>query len=153
MAARKDLPTHGLCKHPLYKTWLNVKDRCRNPKNPYFHNYGGRGIKVCVQWEKSFVTFLQDVGEKPTPLHTLERKNNNGNYTPKNVVWATKKEQANNMRKNRMLTLDGRTQSLTLWAEEIGLVPSTLQYRLQQGMSVRAAISTPRRNGRRPMKD
>lgn len=151
MAGLKKEQQHGLHKHPLYRTWQNVKDRCLNPKNPYFHNYGGRGIRMFQEWQVSFPAFLKAIGERPTTLHTLDRKENNGNYEPGNMQWATKKEQAQNMRKNRLLTLHGRTQTLTMWAEEIGLVPSTLQYRLKQGgMSVEAALTTGRRNtGRR----
>lgn len=139
---------HGLSKHHLYKTWLNMKDRCRNPKNPYYHNYGGRGITVCAEWDESFVAFLRDVGERPSPAHTLDRKDNNGNYEPHNVRWVTKKQQAHNMRKNRLLTFNGKTQTLAAWAEEIGLVPSTLHHRLfVAGLSVEKALTMPRSQG------
>jgi hypothetical protein len=126
-------------------------DRCRNPNNPYFHNYGGRGIRLCPEWESSFLAFLKAVGPRPSPRHQLDRKDNNGNYEPGNVRWATKKEQAHNQRKNHLLTFGGETKALAAWAEQIGLAPSTLHYRLNQGgMTVAAAISTPRRSGRRP---
>ena len=143
--------THGMSKHELYKTWVGVRNRCNNPKDPYFHNYGGRGVKMHPAWEQSFAAFLEGVGKRPSPQYSLDRVNNNGNYEPGNVRWLTKKQQAHNMRKNRLLTHNGRTQALTAWAEEMGLVPSTLQYRLKQGgMSVEEAVTTPRRNGRRP---
>lgn len=142
---------HGLCKTPEYKVWLNVVDRCRNPNNPSYHNYAGRGIKLHPQWEQSFPTFLQAVGPRPGPSYTLERMDNDKGYLPGNVRWATRKEQANNQRKTRLLTFRGQTMSLTAWAEQLGLVPSTLQYRLNQGgMSVEKALSTPRRAGRKP---
>jgi hypothetical protein len=142
---------YGLHKTPEYKVWQNVVDRCRNPNNPYFHNYGGRGIKLHPEWESSFVAFLVGVGKRPDPAMTLDRMDNEKGYEPGNVRWVTKKAQAHNMRKNRMLTYNGRTQTLTAWAEEIGLVPSTLQYRLKQGgMTVAEALSVPRRAGRRP---
>lgn len=142
---------HGMSRTPLYKLWLNMKDRCQNPNNPYFHNYGGRGIKVCQEWATSFPAFAAAVGERPSLAHTLDRLDNSLGYQPGNVGWATKKEQANNMRKNRVLIHDGRAQTLTQWAEEIGLAPSTLQYRLKQGgMSVTQALTTGRRSGRMP---
>lgn len=151
MAAKNGTEHHGESNSPLYKLWLNVKDRCNNPKNPYFHNYGGRGIKMHPSLEASFLLFKAEVGPRPSQLHTLERKENSLGYQPGNLTWATKKEQANNQRKNRRLTHDGRTQTLTQWAEEIGVVPSTLQYRLKQGgMSVEEALTTPRRAGRPP---
>lgn len=149
MAARKDRPAHGLGKHPLYKVWSNVKDRCNNPNNPYFHNYGGRGIRIHEAWMASFPAFLRDVGERPTPQHTLDRKDNNGNYEPGNVTWATKREQANNQRKNVMLTVNGKTQSLAEWARETGLAPSTLHYRKMKGMNDNDVVLTQHRGGRK----
>lgn len=149
MAGLKKEAQHGLHKHPLYKTWQNVKDRCSNPRNPYFHNYGGRGIKMHSEWAASFPAFLAAVGERPSLLHTLERKDNDGPYAPGNVEWATKKEQARNQRKNHLLTLNGVTKPIAAWAEEIGLVPSTLHYRVTQGgMTDAEALTTPRRHGR-----
>jgi hypothetical protein len=140
---------HGLGKHPLYRTWQNVKERCGNPKCPSFHNYGGRGVTLNPAWATSFPAFLAGVGERPTAKHTLDRIDNNRGYEPGNVRWATRKEQAHNMRKTRSLTHQGRTQSLTAWAEEIGVVPSTLQYRLGAGgMTVAQALSTAKRHGR-----
>ena len=142
---------HGMSRHPLYKLWLNMKDRCRNPRNPYFHNYGGRGVTVCEEWMRSFPAFRQAVGDRPSPIHTLDRVDNDGHYEPTNVRWVTKREQANNQRKNRNLTHNGKTQTLAQWAREIGLVPSTLHYRIfKAGMSASEALTCPRRAGRMP---
>lgn len=152
MAARNDLKAHGESKTALYKLWINVKDRCSNPKNPYFHNYGGRGIKLHPDLAASFPAFKQAVGPRPSPLHTLERKDNNKGYEPGNLAWATKKEQARNQRKNHLLTLGDRTQPIAAWAEEMGLVPSTLHYRVTKGgMTAQEALTTGRRGGRRPL--
>ena len=139
---------HRMCRHPLYRVWLNILDRTENPRSPHFHNYGGRGIKVDPLLT-SFPNFLAAVGERPSPLHQLDRKDNDGDYRPGNLRWATKKEQAQNMRKSHFLTLGGRTMTLAEWAEEVNLAPSTIHYRLSRGMSPEAAVLTPARmNGR-----
>ena len=101
---RKEVTTqtktiHGLWKHPLYKTWADMKTRCYNTKDKYYKDYGGRGIKVCDRWIKSFPNFLQDMGERPTG-YSIDRINNDGNYEPSNCRWATNKEQQNNQRRN-----------------------------------------------------
>ena len=88
---------HGLTKHPLYPTWNDMKDRCYNKNNKQYHDYGGRGIKVCENWKNSFTTFLRDVGEKPTKKHTIDRfPNNDGDYEPSNIRWATRTQQERN---------------------------------------------------------
>ena len=76
-----------------------MRYRCMNPMNKSYKNYGGRGIKVCKEWAESFECFINDVGYKPSPAHSLDRINNDGDYEPQNVRWATAKEQANNRRK------------------------------------------------------
>lgn len=98
---RKGNYIHGYAKtgkvHPLHKVWAVMRDRCANPKNKSYKNYGGRGIKVDPRWD-NFAVFLADVGERPQGL-TLDRIDNDGNYTPTNVRWATYKVQGNNRRK------------------------------------------------------
>lgn len=86
---------HGLAKHPLYKTWLNLRNRCNNPRGRNFERYGGRGIKVCERWSK-FQNFLIDMGERPSPAHSIDRRDNSRGYGPKNCRWATRAEQACN---------------------------------------------------------
>jgi hypothetical protein len=81
-----------------------MKNRCLNPNQDRFADYGGRGISVCVRWLKSFENFLSDMGRKPSPLHTLDRKDNNGDYKPSNCRWATPEQQRANQR--RRLRLD-----------------------------------------------
>lgn len=82
--------------HPLYKTWRGMRERCSNPRNKGWQWYGGRGIRVCERWQKSFADFAADVGNKPSPKHTLDRVQVDGDYSPDNFRWATWHEQRMN---------------------------------------------------------
>lgn len=88
---------HGLTDSPTYRSWATMKNRCLNPNTPRYKDYGGRGIKVCDAWINSFVSFYQDMGERP-PGMTLDRINTNGNYEPSNCRWASNQLQARNKR-------------------------------------------------------
>lgn len=122
--------THGMYGSPTHKAWIGMKARCNNPNIKHFKHYGGRGIKVCKQWNK-FESFYKDMGEKPEGL-TLERIDTNGNYEPSNCKWATWKEQERNRTNNRLITYRGKTQCLAAWAEEKEIVYSALLWRLDK---------------------
>jgi hypothetical protein len=100
MLAVRTLSTHGLHSHPLYHTWNSMHRRCSNPKTRNYADYGGRGIRVCERWTgpEGLRNFIEDMGVKPSPKHTLERIDNDGNYEPGNCCWATAQEQERNKR-------------------------------------------------------
>jgi hypothetical protein len=120
-----------------------MKSRCGNPTNPSFKRYGAMGIKVCEQWEKSFLSFLADVGERPSRSYQLDRINSRLGYQPGNVRWVTTKEQQRNRSNNVRLTYMGETLAASEWAERMGINRRTLQTRLLKGWSVERALLTP----------
>ena len=134
--------THGLSQSPLYTTWCSMIARCENPNVMAFRNYGGRGIKVCERWRSSFELFVQDMGPRPEGTE-VDRIDNDGDYEPSNCRWTTRKAQTNNMRKNRHLTAFGKTRTVSEWADELGVRPSTLHRRLKLGWPAERVLGTP----------
>lgn len=112
--------------HKLFSTYNNMLSRCYNPKDIAFKHYGGRGITVCDSWKESFFNFLNDMGEKPTKHHSLDRINNNGNYEPSNCRWATRKEQMNNRRHSNKLTLANLAKITGYTSERIRQLTHTI---------------------------
>ena len=125
----KSKTTHGLNKTKTHLAWKNMKGRCYNPQSPAYKDYGGRGITVCESWRNSFQTFLDDMGQCPRGL-TIERIDNNGNYSPENCKWATPKEQAINKRCNVNIVYTGVMKTLSEWAKLSDIKYSTLYARL-----------------------
>lgn len=99
-SATRTSTTHGMHDTPEWHAWKDMKARCLNPNLANFHNYGGRGITVCERWLR-FENFIADVGRRPSPLHSLDRIDNDGNYEPGNVRWATAKQQSANKRASK----------------------------------------------------
>lgn len=141
--------THGMTFTSEFNTWCNVIQRCNNPNDTAYRRYGGRGIRVCDRWSGSFENFYADMGPKPSPEHSIDRINNDGNYDPENCRWATRKEQLSNKGNNRMIEFDGRKQTITEWGREFGLSMELISYRLGRGWSICRALTTSPRQSRR----
>lgn len=135
----------GIPASSEYQTWASIIQRCTNLNNPNYKNYGGRGITICKRWLK-FENFLADMGRRPSSKHTIERKDNEGPYSSSNCKWATRMEQGNNKRNNRLITHDGQTRTLSEWARTTGIQGRTLGMRLDSlGWSVEKTLTTPTR--------
>lgn len=128
-----DRVTHDMAGTPEYQSWIHMKGRCGNPKNPKYSDYGGRGISVCPEWETDFAAFLRDMGRKPSAGFSIERLDVNGNYSPDNCIWADRLTQARNRRYHRMVILDGRAMPLSVACAETGVNYRSALYRMNVG--------------------
>lgn len=152
-------PSHGLSYTPEYRAWQTMRLRCTNPANAAYPDYGGRGIKVCERWLNDVAAFVADMGPKPSPLHEIDRRDNDGHYEPGNCRWVLRKINDRNRRNNRRLTYKGETLTLVEWCERASLLTDTVSKRIAGGWSVERALTTPARakrpNGsaRRPAND
>lgn len=137
--------THGREPRELYERWHSMLDRCNNKNHKSFARYGGRGIRVCDEWRKDFAAFRSwalDSGFSPEL--TLERRENNAGYSPSNCTWATSKQQARNRKSTLLITINGATKCVAQFAEEYGVLPSTLARRWNRGIRGEA-LFTPGR--------
>lgn len=117
-----------------YYCWYNMIQRCINPKNEFYHRYGGRGISVCQKWSESFENFIKDIGYKPSKKYSLDRINNDGNYEPSNCKWSTKIEQDNNRSDNKKVINTETNEeylSISEAARNIGMHQQTLRNQLK----------------------
>lgn len=145
LSAKARFTTHQSVDTPAYRSWYGAKSRCYNQNHPSYRYYGARGIRMCAQWRKSFIAFLQDMGQPPTPDHTIDRIDNDGDYTPKNCRWATKLEQAANSRAAAKIAFMNRTQPIAAWERELNFTEGTIKRRLQRGWSIEDALTRPTR--------
>ncbi len=124
-----------------YRAWSSMRSRCTKPMNDRYPRYGGRGIRIAPEWlgRGGFARFLAHVGPRPSPQHSLDRVDNDGNYEPGNVRWATRREQYANRRNTVRLTLNGRTQCISDWCHELGITRALLLRRVRLGRPLLAA--------------
>lgn len=134
--------THGGSKTETYRIWCGMIRRCEYKQHRHYHQYGGRGIKVCPEWRNSYEQFLKDMGERPANK-SIDRIDTNGDYCKQNCRWATHLEQASNTRSNHLITCDGKTLNITQWGRLIGLDSRVIHKRLKMGWDVKSAVSTP----------
>lgn len=141
--------THGLSGTPEHARWKAMIKRCHNPNDSSYSRYGGRGITVCSRWRESFVDFLADMGPIPSSRHSIERRDNDGGYSPPNCYWATALEQSRNTRRTLRVEYQGQVLPLTVWCERLGLKYSLVYNRIHAyGWTVDHAFTTPRGGGR-----
>lgn len=134
--------SHRMSRTPEHRAWQNMKDRCLNDRSSKYADYGGRGIAVCARW-MVFENFFADMGPRPSPAHSLERKDNEAGYTPGNCEWATKKAQARNRRNTTYLRVRNENVTIEEWSERTGIKTVTLRKRLRMGWSPRRIVTTP----------
>ena len=134
----------GMSRTPEYTAWIRMRRSCYDTDYKDYRRYGGRGIRVCDEWLRDFLCFLSHIGKRPSPTHSVDRfPNNNGNYEPGNVRWATKIEQGRNRRTCAMLTHGGITLSLVEWSEKLGIPYKLLKSRNRLGWSPERILTEP----------
>lgn len=131
---------------PEYSVWSSMKARCLNPRHKNFAEYSQRGM--WPPWQTDFLAFLEHIGPRPSPWHTVERIDNSRGYFPGNVRWATATEQASNRRSTVWIEHDGKRLTVTQWAHALGLQAATIHKRLERGWPPERAITEPVRRMR-----
>lgn len=143
----RKMPTttkHGLSDTPTMWVWSDMKRRCLNPTRRGYENYGGRGITICQRWLDSFSNFLNDMGARPTSNHQLDRKDNEGHYTPENCHWVPKAEQNYNKRNTWKIPAFGKIYTAETALAEFGISSSTLRSRIvTYNWDPEKALTTP----------
>ena len=134
---------HGMRHTRIYNIWRSMRQRCSNPNCINYHNYGGKGISVCDEWNSSFEAFYE--WARLTGYEedlTIDRKDVKGNYEPSNCKWSSYKQQANNKTNNKLLAFQGEIHTLGEWASITGIKLSTIWARLNRGWSVEKTLTT-----------
>lgn len=141
--SRKRKLTHGLSKTFLYAEWARIRRRCNNPNMTCYKDYGGRGIKVCSEWDsvENFINWSLLNGYKNGL--SIDRIDNNKGYSPDNCRWVTRKVQANNKRNNHLITYNGETKTLAQWSEHLNLPYGVLKYRINNNWNTEKAFFSP----------
>lgn len=146
--------THGQTGTRLFTIWIDIKQRCNNPNQRSYKDYGARGIKICEEWENDFTAFKEwACANGYSDLLTIERKDVNGNYCSENCTWIPRKQQAINRRSSRFYSFNGETHCLTEWTEILGMSFGVLRARLDRGWEVDKAFSTPTRKCKKHIPD
>lgn len=140
--------THGLSRHPLFRIWADMRKRCFNENCKAFKNYGGRGITICDQWSdfKQFYDWSLSNGYEENL--TIDRIENDRNYSPDNCRWVSRLVQQNNTRRNVFIEIEGETKSISAWARTCGLGEATIRYRFHSGITGRNLLSAPNQTRR-----
>ena len=136
------IKSHGCSDHRLYKTWKGMMERCNDPSNKDFKNYGGRGIKVSKRWHDVRL-FVEDMYPSFKEGLSIDRKNNNRGYSKGNCRWATVAQQVSNTRLNRYITHGGITMTIADWAKKIGTSRQTIRHRLEHGWTHKEIATLP----------
>lgn len=124
---------HGMVNSRTYGSWRAMRERCGNPNNIGYKDYGGKGIEVCDRWKNSFSNFLKDMGERPSNKHTIDREEYTKNYSPENCRWATYLEQAGNTSRNVWIEYNGEKMIMSDWARKFKINPSRISIAHKNG--------------------
>lgn len=130
-------------KHPLFNIWKAMIQRCENPNHTHYADYGGRGVKICARWRNDFEAFAADMGDRPSPRHTIDRMNNQKGYQPGNCRWATQKQQLNNTRRTIYVEWQGKRITLSDASELSGVDRATIAWRVNRGWPMEKIMTTP----------
>lgn len=137
------LKRHGFTDDPTWRVWCGMIDRCTKSYRREYKYYGGRGITVCDRWRESFLNFLSDMGERPSLKHTIDRIDNDSEYSPGNCRWTTMYEQVQNRAVTRKILFNGQIKPLKVWCKELSLHFTSIDYRIRNGWDIDRALSTP----------
>jgi hypothetical protein len=135
---------HGLCYNNIYRRWINMRSRCNNPKSTKFYLYGGKGIKVCDEWQNNFIAFYNwSIENGYNSKLTLDRIDGNKDYSATNCRWATFKEQSRNTTQTHFLAYENNTMCIEDWAIFLDIDSKMLRERIRRGWSIKRALTTP----------